>query len=605
MPINLKAEKPKLAKADLGDPTVAARPAAPALALNEMGDSASPAALARLQKALQELEALRRQAALPLLHEALAAMRQDRPAEGAELALKALEIDEACGVAWHILAICREKSDDFTTSLQCYETALRLTPDEPEIANDLGRLAMRMGFKELAEKFFLAYLQQAPGSVPGLNNLACAQRDLMRYDDALETIRGAIMAHPEEALLWNTLATILAERGDAAASLQFFDEALRLKPDFHTCRYNRGGSKLSLGDVEGALEDCEAAIPHVRLDHEKAMLALARSTMLLAAGRVAEGWDAYEARFDPHFADVTHFIVDRPQWTPQSDLAGKHLLVMGEQGLGDEILFANLVPDLIEAVGPDGRVTLAVEQRLVPLFRRSFPQATVGEHGTLTVAHHTLRAPRFMDEAAMQTVDLWTPAGSPLRRFRRAVIDFPLHAGFLTPDPERVAHWRRELAALGSGQKVGVIWKSLVMDSARQRFYSPFQQWTPVFETPGAIMVNLQYGDCAEELRLAREVLGVEIWSPPGIDLKTDLDDLAALCVALDVVVGPATATTNLAAAAGAEVWLLHVLGAWTRLGTDYMPWYPQMKVFVPPALNDWGPAMEAVAAALRARNGA
>ena len=145
---------------------------------------------------------------------------------------------------------------------------------------------------------------------------------------------------------------------------------------------------------------------------------------------------------------------------------------------------------------------MAVEQRLVPLFRRSFPTATVGEHGTLRVDHHTVRAPRFMDEAAVAKVDLWTPMASPLRQFRRAVIDFPLRQGFLTPDPIRVAHWRAALAALGAQPKVGVIWKSLVKDSARHRFYSPFEQWAPVLKTPGPTFVNLQYGDSQRRHRL-------------------------------------------------------------------------------------------------------
>jgi tetratricopeptide (TPR) repeat protein len=598
MPLNKPALKAPLAASDTA--LARAMPAAPKLAMSAgMGDAASPAALTRLHKALEELAALRREAALPFLHEALAAMRADKHVDGAELALKALELDERCGVGWHILAICREKADDFTTSLRCYETALQLSPDEPEIANDLGRLAIRMGYHDLAEQLFLTYLDKVPGSIAGANNLACAQRDLLRYDEAQATISTAIHANPEAALLWNTLATIQAERGEVASSIQFFDEGLRLNPDFHTCRYNRGGAKLSLGDVDGALIDCEAALPGVVLESERAMLSLARSTMLLAKGDLERGWDAYEARFDPHYADVTHFMLDRPQWTPGADLNGKHLLVMGEQGLGDEVLFASLIPDLIEAVGEAGHVTMAVEQRLVPLFRRSFPTATVGEHGTLRVDHHTVRAPRFMDEAAVAKVDLWNPMASPLRQFRRAVIDFPLRQGFLTPDPARVAHWRATLAALGPQPKVGVIWKSLVKDSARHRFYSPFEQWAPVLKTPGSTFVNLQYGDASEDIAFAKAEYGIDVWTPPGIDLKNDLDDLTALCTALTLVIGPATATTNLAGAAGADLWLISTPGAWPKLGADHYPWYPQARVFNPPAFNDWGPVMTDIAAAL------
>ncbi len=577
-----------------------ARPASARIVGAASGSSASSTALARLHQAIADLEALRSQALLPILQQALDAIRTQNHVEGARLAMEALKLDETCGVGWHILAICREQADDFTSSLKCYETALALNPDEPEIANDLGRLSYRMGFKDIAEQMFLAYLQKVPGSVEGVNNLACAQRDQMRYAEAIETVRTALLANPTQSLLWNTLASIVAEQGDVDQSIQFFDEAIRLEPLNHKARYNRGNAKLSLGDTAGALADCEDALPRVTLESERAMMGLARSLMLIADGRLGEGWDAYEARFDPHYADVTHFMIDRPQWTPESELDGKSMLLMGEQGLGDEVLFASLVPDLLDALGPDGTLTMAVEHRLVPLFQRSFPDAVVGAHGTLRVDHHTVRGARFVPDEAMASFDLWAPMASPLRRFRRTVGDFPARRAFLTPDPARVAHWRDALAADGEQPNVGVIWKSLHVDSARARYFSPFDRWAPVLTTPGARMVNLQYGDSAEEIAEAKARLGLDLWTPPGIDLKNDLDDLAALTTALDLIIGPANATTNIAAASGANVWLISTPGAWPKLGTDRYPWYPQVRVFNPPAYNVWEPVMDEVAAALQ-----
>ena len=73
------------------------------------------------------------------------------------------------------------------------------------------------------------------------------------------------------------------------------------------------------------------------------------------------------------------------------------------------------------------------------------------------------------------------------------------------------------------------------MEFARQRYYSPFELWTPVLKTPGVSFVNVQYGDCEAEIEWARRELGVDIWTPPGIDLKDDLDDIAALSTALDL----------------------------------------------------------------------
>jgi len=162
-----------------------------------------------------------------------------------------------------------------------------------------------------------------------------------------------------------------------------------------------------------------------------------------------------------------------------------------------------------------------------------------------------------------------------------------------------VAHWRGVLDAL-PGRKVGLLWKSLKLDGARLRHFSPFEQWRPVLETPGVTFVNMQYGDCEAELAQARDALGVEIWQPPGVDLKNDLDEVAAISCALDLTIGPANATTNIAAACGAPVWLLSTPAAWPRMGTNAYPYYSQVRVFIPPAVGAWDIAMTEIAEALK-----
>jgi hypothetical protein len=190
--------------------------------------------------------------------------------------------------------------------------------------------------------------------------------------------------------------------------------------------------------------------------------------------------------------------------------------------------------------------------------------------------------------------------GCLLRRFRRDLDAFPDRPRFLEPDLARVAHWRGVLAAEApAGFKVGLLWKSIKLDGARLRYYSPFEHWAPVLATPGCAFVNLQYGDCTAEIAEASARLGVQIWQPQGIDLKQDLDEVAALSCALDLIIGPANATSNIAAACGAPLWLISTPGAWPRLGTDRYPWYPQARVFLPPTFNQWPQVMAEVAAAL------
>ena len=186
--------------------------------------------------------------------------------------------------------------------------------------------------------------------------------------------------------------------------------------------------------------------------------------------------------------------------------------------------------------------------------------------------------------------------------YRQEIAAFPDRDGYLTPDPDRVAHWKTELEKLGPGFKVGLHWKSLVLTGVRARYFSSFERWEPVLTAPGCIMVNLQCGDVTQDLAAA-VAAGVKIWTPP-INLKDDLDDLAALSNALDLVIGPGIAGTNLAAATGARTWLIHAADDWHLLNTDRYPFYPRVRTFATGGFDGWPRAIAEVRAALEAEVG-
>ncbi|MFZ5718293.1 MAG: tetratricopeptide repeat protein [Pseudomonadota bacterium] len=589
---------PKPSPTQTSAAALAAAQAATGVSGGVVGEAGSRDAVAQLSAAVAGLKGM---AARPLLQRAVEAIHaQDWPA-AAQWATKALGADERSGFGWYLLGIAQERRGDFASSVQAYEAALKLTPDNPDIAKDLGRLAYRMGMKPQAEKLFRLFLAQRPDHQEGINNLACALRDQGRYAEAVEVLRPAIVNDPSAVLLWNTMGTVMSEQGDFANAEVFFQEALRLDPGFFRARYNLGNARVMQGDAAGALEACDAALKRVTAPDDRQMMRLARATILMSLGRIGEGWDEYEARHDPSFSGTTQYLFDRPRWEPGADLAGRSLLVAAEQGLGDEILFSNVLPDVIERLGPDGRLTLAVEPRLIALFQRTYPQARVVAHATYDVGGRLVcHAPDLQDD--LDGIDLWVPMGSLLREHRRTLDAFPERVGLLTPDPDRVAHWRQVLAEHApAGPKVGLLWKSAVSRDARHRYFSPFNAWAPVLKTPGVVFVNLQYGDCADELAAAERDLGVRIWPPPDIDLKQDLDEVAALCAAMDLVVGFANATLNIAAAVGAPTWLISTPNAWPRLGTGRYPFYPQVRVFLPERLGDWSTVMGEVAEALHA----
>jgi tetratricopeptide (TPR) repeat protein len=432
-----------------------------------------------------------------------------------------------------------------------------------------------------------------------MNNLALAIGAQGRSQEAIDILREFISLHPNHANLWNSLGSLFSEEGDIGNAEVFYREALRLNPRLARARYNLGSMWLDTGDTLSALEEVETALKTPLASDEKAMMTMTRGLAQLTLGRISEGWRNYEARNDLNFPDSTYFAMSGPKWKLGLPLAGKSLLLIGEQGLGDEVLFASILPDVLEELGPKGSLTLAVEPRLAPLFSRSFPSARIEPHRTVSAAGRTVRLIPGLEEGGA-SVQCWAPMASLLRRFRDRLEDFPQRTGYLKPALERVAFWRETLASAPAGPKVGLLWKSAVLTGGRKRSFSPFEAWEPVLRTPGIVFVNLQYGDCEAELQLARERYGVEIWNPPGIDLKQDLDDVTALSCALDLVVGFSNATFNLAAAAGTPSWLISAKGAWTPLGTDRYPWYPQVRLYPSVAYAEWEPVLEKIAADLK-----
>ena len=581
---------------------VAAHALAPA-PQSVVGDAASPEAIHRLSHSLaadrgKSVKSQRK--ALELLKAALAAIRMNDFDRGAQRAIAALRIDETNGLAWHVLAICQEKANQFGPAIQAYEAALKLLPDHSDIAHDLGRLAQRLGYLEIAEKLLVKFLAGNPGHIEATNNLACVMRDQRRYGDAIETLRPLLQIEPESPVLWNTLGTVLSDEGRPDEALTFFEEALRLDPGFSKARYNRANVRRPLGDVPGAIEDLEAALPGAEGPYEVAMMNMARALMLMGEGRVPEGFESYEVRFDPNLPDAIRVVVPAPRWNPaDEDIRGRRLLVVGEQGIADELIFANCLNDVIEAVGPEGKVFIAVEERMVGLFQRHYPKAVVGAHKAVRLEGRLTRYIPFVEDLAEgQAPDCWIPMGSLMAVYRPTVDSFPQHNGVIRPDPDRVARWKRELEALGPELKIGLHWKSLVMTGARAAFFaSSFQLWEPILRAPGCLMVNLQCGDVSEDLAAA-EAAGVRIWTPP-INLKDDLEDVAALSVACDLVIGPGIAGTNIAAASGARTWMVAAPDDWHLMKTDRYVFYPEARIFVRGAVNGWPAVIDDIRAAL------
>ncbi|MGN6148996.1 MAG: tetratricopeptide repeat protein [Rhizomicrobium sp.] len=566
------------------------------------GANAHSAALAKLEALEEELDgALSRRKSNTILRRAVKVWRTGEIVRAGQLALEATQIDPTNGQAFHVLALALEKMGHQHKALVTFEKAFQLDPTDPDLLLNLGLTAWNMKMREQAMKMFRLFIAANPGSPLGYNNLGMVQCELGDPATAIETLRNAIYQMPTEPMLWNSLATVLAESSRADESIQFYKEAVRLDPGFSRPYHNLGYAYSHLGMLEEALDAYDGALARVTDPTERVEGLHSRSICLIGMGRLEEGFRAYEVRRDTLFRAYVNQMVKAPTWNGEN-LDGKRLLVIGEQGLGDEIMFANVIPDLIRAVGETGKVQIAVDPRLVPLFQRSFPAAEVGTYDDRKLQHRDgdkeLRFVHFAVESGEP--DYQVLMGSALQHFRKRLADFPKQA-FLVPDAARVEEYRSRLSALGNGPFVGICWRSMMATGKRGKYYSALDEWGPLLKTPGVTFVNVQYGDCADELARAQERHGVTIHSIEGLDLKNDIEGAAALSAALDVVISAPTAAAATAGAVGTETWFLTAGRTWPQLGTDEYPWYRSTKVVMPEKFADWASLMPKISAELSA----
>jgi tetratricopeptide (TPR) repeat protein len=523
-----------------------------------------------------------------------------------QLCLKAINAAPDFALAYQGMALALERLGRLSASLSCYEKAYQLDPGNADLYLNLGMVAWKLDMLEAAEKFMRLHNQMAPNAKGGVSNLAGLLRDRQKYEDSVELLRAAIYTDPENADLWNSLGTTLLESGDPEQALTFYQEALRLRPNFARAHHNIAFCLDLLGDGETAIEHWRtsltldpSAVDRVTIEHGLSMA-------LFAQGELKEGWEKYERRMDPLYSKRVEFVTTSPFWSGEdvSQVRGKRLLIVGEQGLGDEIAMAAALDEAFDLVGPDGAVGLVCERRLVDLLRRSFPQLDyVGRHATIFKEGVQIRS--LLEAEPTFKPDLWAPMGSLQRAIRQSPEDFPGGEArqVLTPDADRVEAIKAQLDALPPGLRVGFCWKSKLMTGNRTKYFSPFEMWKPVLQTPGCTFVSLQYGEVDAELAQCAKDFGVTIHQIEGLDLMEDLEGVGILGAACDVMVGQVNASLTMGAHCGGESLLLSPSKIqWTTFGTGRLPWMPGSQLFAPEKFRDWKTPIGQIAEALAKR---
>lgn len=458
----------------------------------------------------------------------------------------------------------------------CYRKVLTIKPDFAEAHFRLGFIYSEQGKPEVAKECFQRVLAINPDTTEAHYNLGILFQQQGELEQACACYEKALSLKPDHVEACYNLGILFQEQGELGQARTFYEKALSLNP-VHAEAYNNLGNVLNDSwRAEEAISCFEQAL---RLKPEtKPHFNLAQA--LLSRGRFEQGWALYGHRFET----VPKRDFPHEHWSGEN-LVGKTILIWGDQGIGDQIQFASMFREIIAVAG---RCIIECSNKLVPLFARSFPDAQVVPR---TEPPHP---------ATLAGVDFQCSSGGLARWLRTSLESFPLHDGYLTPEPGRVAYWKKRLATLGPGLKVGFAWRSSNTAGILRLSSTDINQWGPIFSVRGVHFINLQYDECARELTEARNRFGVPLTAFPEIDLFDDLAEAAALTKALDLVIAPPTSTSILSAALGVLTWTMIYGADWQTHGTDHNPWHPTMRRFPRRWDQPWEEVIQGVSEQLR-----
>ncbi len=432
-------------------------------------------------------------------------------------------------------------------------------------------------------------LQQAlllkPTYVEAWNNRGAILLLMGHPFDSLLHFEKAIALDPERPDSYNNRAAAYANMLMLREAIEDCSRALYRNPKLMKALINRANYLRYLGDPDSAIRDYRKAI---EIDPKSGEAHMFMSLLLLAQGKLKEGWEEFEWRWQS--GQMPSRGLSMPQWRGEP-LDGKKLLIYAEQGFGDTLQFVRYASEVKRLCG--GTVYIEVRPGVVRLFQQLIdPKSGIDKIFSF-------------GEQLPNDIDYCIPMMSvPGVLGIAAVEDIEWRGPYLKAEPTRAKIWKEHVEQLPPGLRVGVCWAGLnrinqpIASSIDSRRSMTLTTMAPLGLVPGVGWVSLQKGAPADQIKAPPR--GMTIFD--GSEQMDDFFDTAALIDCVDLVITVDTSVVHLAGAMGKPTWLLSRWdNCWRWFGhREDSPWYPSVRQFVQSPDGTWDVMMEVVADELR-----
>jgi len=441
----------------------------------------------------------------------------------------------------------------------------------------------------VAQRVLQDALQIYPANPDANNLLGLLHYDAGRFAEAKQAYEKALQGNQNHSAAWCNLGLLAQTNENYVEAEEYYKKSLTIEPRSTTCLNSLALMQHSQNNLDEAEDSFKRAlqISPNDLDTQSNY-----SLLLLHQGRYRQAWRYYEARLSPKRAvfKVRTPAFAFPRWQGQP-LAGRSIVLWPEQGHGDNIQFARLIPLLKQRLA-----ACHVSLRCYPALMRLF--------STLEGVDEVLPHKKYNDPPAASVAghDYWEFTMSLPHRLQITLANLPARTPYLLPTqrPDWLASW---LAGLRPNRlRVGLVWRgrTVVRLSNHRRTIENLQVLLPLWSVQGVDFYSLQKGDGEDE------ALSVPLGQPLEHlgDRITDFADLATIMTNLHLIISIDTAAAHLANAINAPCWVLlppvNDDWRWGKPNSPRSPWYPHARLFRHDNLaGDWPRLVENVRAAL------
>lgn len=508
------------------------------------------------------------------------------------------------------MALAYRENSEYEQAIKILERVIKVAPNSPAAYLNIALCQLALGKASLALEVLETLLQKHQNYVAAWNAKGMVMEHLFREDDAEACYRKAIELDALNDDAYSNLGALLLKKEHTDSAIKVFKKAVSINPEnvnskinlisaYKTAEDKKAAYKLTESalrmhpknpyfwgekikyeieknkDMQAAIKVCEQALeklePNADIWHIYADLLNRELELDLAldAIRKARKLNSSKGAYEQTEINIQGEIkilsclgvINKPIWRGE-DLTDKRLLIFNQQGIGDEILFAALYNQLLNAF-PRLKITLVASRKLQALFKSSFPQievidSTLSSGVSLTLSSSGFSAFGTEKHDQLQKTDFIVGASNIsdlLDKYKKSTLQ-----PYLKAETNEVAYWAQYLLENSKEDrlKIGICWRSKNLKSYRTSSYARVEDLAPLFELHKAgiiTLVNLQYDDVSEELDYIRENFGIEILNPENLNQMDELDKVAALITNLDLILTSYTSVHRITAALGIPVW--------------------------------------------------